>query len=174
MLVLSFIMSIQLEVVSDGVIVQVRIPFLHVIHDFLGLHPSVVTLLGFGPAPLWGWDSDEAGEGTLVVFHGYGVGPVVFEDGVRDAVDVALDDIEVGDEFAIHVCECLEFVFVHIHETFHDVHQLETRVVPKLAAVVLVFLLPIPHHVHEAEVSVDGNVRVNLGSVEVGDVRLGG
>ena len=69
---------------------------------------------------------------------------------------------------------CLEFVVVHIHEASHDVHELETGVVFKLAAGPLVFLLPIPHHVHEAEVSVDGNVRVNLGSVEVGDVRLGG
>ena len=26
-------------------------------------------------------------------------------------------------EFVVHVCECLEFLFVHVHHAFHDVQQ---------------------------------------------------
>mgnify|MGYP003108431819 CR=1 FL=1 len=158
---------------GKGLVVQVRVPYLHVLHNLFRFHASVVTLLRFGPAPLWGGEGDESIEWTFVVLHGDYVVHLVVKDGTGDRVSVALDCIEVGDEFAIHVCECLEFFFVHIHEAFHDVQQVLAAVVPPVDERVHL-VNPVTHHAHKAKVSVDGNVRVDLGSVEVGEVRLSG
>ena len=95
-LVLSFNMFVCLCVLGKGVVVQVRVPYLHVLHNLLCFHAGIGLFLCLRPCRLRGGEGDESSEGAFVVLHGDDVVHLVVEDGTGDGVGVALDSIEVG------------------------------------------------------------------------------
>jgi len=83
------------EVLEDGVVVEVWVPYLHVLHNLLCFHAGIGLFLCLRPCRLWGGERDESIEGSFVVLHGDDVVYLVVKDGTGDGVGVALDGIEV-------------------------------------------------------------------------------